>query len=196
VITKREAERDPKELQDMLELYASAIVNLIPSMDTYTTSQSPTLRHEDLCLENIFVSVNNDKVTVTSLIDWSCSWVGPRYLYNWIPEFLRLPELPGGEERPVALPPNFDELDEKDKTRIRTEVDITKCRVEYEGFRELHDPTLAPVCRSRLFDMLRAMVSWSDNIWNNKFVPVCSSSARTEASQCDILFWLGTQVHG
>ncbi|KAG8759213.1 Phosphotransferase enzyme [Ceratobasidium sp. 428] len=177
LITRREAERDMKDLLAMLKLYASVIVKLIPAEHTHTTALLPTLRHPDLDLYNIYVSLTDNGIKITSFVDWSHSCLGPRYLHFGTPGFLRLPELPGGAERTVELPPDFAELSDKDKTRAQREIDITKCRIVYENLRKRRDPTLAHLYDGFLFHRLRAMVMWSGNIWNNNYVPVCDSTS-------------------
>ncbi|KAG8705878.1 Phosphotransferase enzyme [Ceratobasidium sp. 395] len=172
LITRREAERDMKDLLAMLKLYASVITKLIPAEHTHTTALLPTLRHPDLDLYNIYVSLTDNGIKITSLVDWSHSSLGPRYLHFGTPEFLRLPELPRGAERTVELPPDHTELSDQDKAHTQREVDITRCRIVYENLRKKHDPTLAQLYDSVLFHRLRAMVMWSGNIWNNKYVPL------------------------
>ncbi|KAG8738390.1 Phosphotransferase enzyme [Ceratobasidium sp. 414] len=181
LITRQEAERHPKELLDMLKLYGSVVPQLLPAAETYVTAHSPTLRHPNLDLYNIFVSITDEQVKVTSLTDWSHSWLGPRYLYHWVPEFIRLPELPAGAERTTDLPPDFAELSDEDQARTRAEADITKCRLAYEELRKVHDPTLADLYDNFLCYRLRGMVAWSGDIWHNGYLPMRRSMVDIQA---------------
>lgn len=179
IITKREAERDPNELLRLLELYISIVDYTLPSSSKYPTALLPTLGHPDISPQNIFVSptiLNEDgKTEITSIIDWSQSWVRPRYLHHWIPRFLDRSS-PPTEDEDAGLPPNFEQLDDQGKARARAEVDMARrCRHAYEEQRRLYDQTLFELNQNYSTDGFAALEHWCSNIWHNKFVPVSSS---------------------
>ncbi|KAF8606918.1 phosphotransferase family protein [Ceratobasidium sp. AG-I] len=161
-ITKRESERDTRELQALLKLYISVIDQLIPPSNIFPTALIPTLRHPDLTLHNVFVSPatleQDGETKITSIIDWSSSWVGPRFLHPQTPPFLQRTKTPPGVPSSVSISQGGSDLEE--------------CMAAYEEACRSYDPTVVAYHSDDWAKAMLALMSCSGYIWENRFIPM------------------------
>ncbi|KAF1961603.1 hypothetical protein CC80DRAFT_400961 [Byssothecium circinans] len=123
----------------------------------------PTLWHWDMHAPNVFVH----KYHITSLIDWQDTWVGPLFLQARHP---RLVDYNG--ELMIKLPESYDTLeDEKEKLRVRTQVEKSIILWAYENESKTTNPILHDILHLSQGRTRRETVDFSADTWDGDIIP-------------------------
>ncbi|KAK8181378.1 hypothetical protein BC567DRAFT_255439 [Phyllosticta citribraziliensis] len=103
--------QDPKMHRKLLEKYLQIVPHLIPK----DSSTRPVLRHRNLALENIMISLPHN---ITSLINWQNCSIRPLFLQSGIPELFHESEwLEADCLNEPSLPADFQNLDKAKQAR-------------------------------------------------------------------------------
>ena len=103
-----------------LSLYATLIPFLVPPLQE---QKRPVLWHPDLHGSNIFIRPSEEgkvspsiPISLTSIIDWQGSWIGPAFLQLKVPPLYYMDGVPPGKQLP-SLPDHFDSLSDREKEK-------------------------------------------------------------------------------
>ncbi|KAF9230462.1 kinase-like domain-containing protein, partial [Melanogaster broomeanus] len=110
---------------DWLSTYTTLVPILVPP---HREQKRPVMWHPDLHAGNIFVTHSKAKrkitptvpLTVSSIIDWQGTCVGPAFLQLKVPPTYRTDDVPPGVRLP-ALPKNMDTLSMSEKEEVEDE---------------------------------------------------------------------------
>jgi hypothetical protein len=125
----QERSKSESEHRALLAQYLAVAPHLIPSSDP--SILLPTLWHQDLSLDNIFISedaLEDGKISITSIIDWQHTWVGPLYLKARVPNFAHYPGIPSE----AKLPANVDTLTKEQLAVAKSGVELAELHLAYE----------------------------------------------------------------
>ncbi|KAF1960978.1 hypothetical protein CC80DRAFT_523199 [Byssothecium circinans] len=193
--------QSPSEHLENLNKYLRVAPHLIPSGNDALIR--PTLRHPDLQPNNVFIS---DDFEITGLIDWQHCVILPLYLQCGIPNsFQNYGDSVSESLVTPELPPNFDELGEREQ--LEQVLLLQKRQLHYlyvamsAKFNETHYDALAHdfgILRRKLF--VHASNPWEgDNVtlkadlihltqhWS-EIATVTSSSSGNTIPPCPISF--------
>ena len=103
-----------------LSLYATLIPFLVPPLQE---QKRPVLWHSDLHGSNIFIRPSEEgkvspsiPISLTSIIDWQGSWIGPAFLHLKVLPLYHMDGVPPGKQLP-DLPDHFDSLSNRKKEK-------------------------------------------------------------------------------
>ena len=135
--------REPSAHLAVLDLFRSVIPNIIPFGSP--TLIQPTLWHRDLSGSNIFISeteLAQGRISITSVIDWQNTSVGPLYMQACVPRLFRYHapwNLPRGLEI-AALPEEIEEMSQDAQKAARDDVAAKNMVIYYRAVVTRHAP--------------------------------------------------------
>jgi len=129
------------------------------------------LWHKDLHSGNIFV----DQTQITSLIDWQSTWIGPLYLQA---RHAKLIDYNG--EIMLRPPPNFKELDDKERARLRSQIAKSIVLHLYELHTAEENPILNKVFRHEHGPTRADPVGFAGSTWEDEILPFRESLIRIQ----------------
>ncbi|EGN99489.1 hypothetical protein SERLA73DRAFT_182452 [Serpula lacrymans var. lacrymans S7.3] len=106
----------------LLSVFTTLVPILVPCLHEQAR---PVMWHPDLHASNIFVEYSEEQgtisptipLTISSIIDWQGTWIGPAFLQLQVPPLYRMDGVPPGRQLPV-LPENFEELCASEKAEV------------------------------------------------------------------------------
>lgn len=158
------------------ERILDAAIQIIPVLAQTVALQShakPILWHTDLHLGNLFVA-EDDPTEIVSMIDWQFLTVSPMFTQVRWPLFLSPPDgYQTGNIKP-KLPPDYNEMDEDEKSYVRQMKDqamLTKC---YEGASMRYQGE-AIATLTEVDDTIRDLFTRCENTYKEGIVPLRDS---------------------
>lgn len=135
--------REPSAHLAVLDLFRSVIPNIIPFGSPKLVQ--PTLWHRDLSGSNIFISeteLAQGRISITSVIDWQNTSVGPLYTQACVPRLFRYHapwNLPKGLEIAV-LPEDIEDMSQDAQKAARDDVAAKNMVIYYRAVVTRHAP--------------------------------------------------------
>lgn len=128
----------PEEYIELIEKYLQVASLLMPPRCHKRELLQPTLWHDDLHLNNIYVNLETE--TITDIIDWQGVKVAPMILQARIPRMIKhISLLPLGAVMPQR-PADYDTMSEEAKKREDELLDSAKRNKYYEKQTALRNP--------------------------------------------------------
>ncbi|KAF3482827.1 uncharacterized protein GIQ15_02151 [Arthroderma uncinatum] len=158
--------QSPDELLELLNRYLKLSPAMIPPVEVDDT-HSPTLWHPDLHLDNVFIDPELNKIT--RIIDWQSATVMPFYYQCGIP---RMFEHPGGvpHDWTLALPDNYDSLDQEEKEKFENDRKSMTCHRYYEVETGAKNPSHLAALQLRNLDVRIDPSRLVVNVWEDQAV--------------------------
>ena len=172
--------REPSAHLAVLDLFRSVIPNIIPFGSP--TLIQPTLWHRDLSGSNIFISeteLAQGRISITSVIDWQNTSVGPLYMQACVPRLFRYHapwNLPGGLEI-AALPEEIEEMSQDAQRAARDDVAAKNMVIYYRAVVTRHAPYYYHVLTDSYTTLFAALALGASLSWGGMFHIVRTISA-------------------
>ncbi|GES58153.1 phosphotransferase family protein [Aspergillus terreus] len=137
----------PSEYVDLIEKYLLVAPHITACDSDSTDLLRPTLWHNDLHLNNIYVDL--DTQTITSIIDWQTTEVAPLILQAKIPRMVQhTSPLPLGWVMPEK-PDGYETLSEPDRVKADKLYESALCHKYYEVLTAKRNPRhYAAICHN------------------------------------------------
>jgi hypothetical protein len=134
----------------------------------------PTLWHHDLSGSNIFIS-NDDlargHISVTSVIDWQHTWVGPLYIHSRVPNVFcyHVPwKLPEGLQM-ASLPESMEQMSKLDQKAARDDVAAMNMEVFYRALVVQHAPYYYEALTDSYNNLFTTLARAVSSSWDGMF---------------------------
>jgi hypothetical protein len=158
LLATSEAQRTPNAHIALYRKFMDVIEYLLPEGDLSRT----TLWHWDIHAPNIFVDNNR----VASLIDWQDVWIRPLSLQARHPR-----PVDYNGELMLKLPQNYNDLEDEEKMRVRTQVEKSLVLWTYETETKNKNSVLHDMLQISQARTKRDTVDFSANTWDGDIVP-------------------------
>jgi len=161
--------REPSAHLAVLDLFRSVIPNIIPFGSP--TLIQPTLWHRDLSGSNIFIpetELAQGRISITSVIDWQNTSVGPLYMQACVPRLFRYHapwNLPRGLEI-AALP---EEMRQDAQKVARDDVAAKNTVIYYRAVVTRHAPYYYHVLTDSYTTLFAALALGASLSWGGMF---------------------------
>jgi aminoglycoside phosphotransferase (APT) family kinase protein len=177
--------REPSAHLAVLDLFRSVIPNIIPFGSPKLVQ--PTLWHHDLSGSNIFISeteLAQGRISITSVIDWQNTSVGPLYTQACVPRLFRyhapwnLPD----ELEIAALPEDIEDMSQDAQKAARDDVAAKNMVIYYRAAVKRHAPYYYHVLTHSYTLLFAALAQGASSSWGGMFhivrtVPPCHRSS-------------------
>jgi len=156
----------------VLDLFRSVIPNIIPFGSPKLIQ--PTLWHRDLSGSNIFISdteLAEGRISITSIIDWQNTSVGPLYMQACVPRLFRYHapwNLPGGLEI-AALPEDIEEMSRDAQKAARDDVAAKNMVIYYRAIVTRHAPYYYHALTDAYTTLFAALAQGASLSWGGMF---------------------------
>jgi hypothetical protein len=156
----------------VLDLFRSVIPNIIPFGSPKLIQ--PTLWHRDLSGSNIFISdteLAEGRISITSIIDWQNTSVGPLYMQACVPRLFRYHapwNLPGGLEI-AALPEDIEEMSQDAQKAARDNVAAKNMVIYYRAIVTRHAPYYYHALTDAYTTLFAALAQGASLSWGGMF---------------------------
>ena len=164
--------REPSAHLAALDLFRSVIPNIIPFGSPKLIQ--PTLWHRDLSGSNIFISESElaqGRISITSVIDWKNTSVGPLYMQACVPRLFRYHapwNLPQGLEI-AALPENIEEMGQDEQQAARDDVAAKNMVIYYRAVVTRHAPYYYHTLTDSYTTLFAALAQGASLSWGGMF---------------------------
>ncbi|KDQ15825.1 hypothetical protein BOTBODRAFT_107823 [Botryobasidium botryosum FD-172 SS1] len=175
--------QEPSAHVSLLDQYMAVAPYLIPADPTLVR---PALWHTDTHHGNIFLSkeaLADEKVVITSVIDWQHACIRPLYLQARTPRFIRYhdPALLSPGLEPAALPDDFSALSEEEQQEALSDVELANRHKLYEALSLARNPEYHRALSPDMEELILMPYTYAGDTWSGGFVPLRESLLRVVA---------------
>lgn len=164
-LLQTEHEIDPRDHASLLSKYLLAAPPLVPEKEEMS---SPTLRHPDLSLPNIFLVPNSTKIL--GVIDWQDTAILPLFMQAGYPAFCEHDmSRPQSMTRP-KLPERFDQLSTTDQAKAKIKFRLEEANLYYTAATGLNNEQHLQALRLPGLGVRQYLVSQAGFPWDADFV--------------------------